>query len=199
MLRLIALLLLACALHVHAHPGTSRREPTVERPTVDKPTPQLARRVARVVDQYDNAIGCGIEPVRRRDVAVLEPESIGYGAEQGVFVAVITGDIGCLHGTGTIVSALVVVRSDGYGRLIVQPSESAPVSQFQLPVRYIERIVSNTPDTLILEGWTYRPEDCNCAPTQRVRFAIRFDAFSSRWTLRWKRLLKHREGEWGHP
>ena len=86
----------------------------------------------------------------------------------------------CGSGTeGTNLSIVTISTGDSY---VVDPLQSSPVIQFESPVRFVERIVGNTRDSLILEGMEYGPKDPNCCPSIKVRFTLRVDE-KGNWKL----------------
>ena len=92
------------------------------------------------------------------------------------------GDIGCAGGSGTEGTNLSIVTISTGDSYVVDPLQSSPVIQFESPVRFVERIVGNTRDSLILEGMEYGPKDPNCCPSIKVRFTLRVDE-KGNWKL----------------
>jgi hypothetical protein len=58
----------------------------------------------------------------------------------------------------------------------VDPLRSSPAIKHEIPVRYVERLVGNTADSLTVEGKAYGPKDGNCCPSINVRATVKVDA-----------------------
>jgi hypothetical protein len=152
------------------------------------PAGEIARQVARSAAAYANAISCPDVRVEPAQVAELVPYRTREDREDAQYAVVWSGDIGCAGGTGTSGAnvALVLVRSgDSY---VVDPLRSSPAIEFESPVRYVERMVGHTRDSLTLEGKEYGPNDPNCCPSVRVRFTLRVDG-KGNWKLVEKKAL----------
>ncbi len=153
MKRWIALALLLAVLPAWARPFVGPPEPLMPRPSSE-----LAQRVVKVVDHYIAAIACQKGGAERRFVAVLEPEqATRWGGDPGTYVALWDGDVGCTGGSGEEHVRIAVVGSDGHGRLYVDTRASSPDNELDFRVRDVDRIVRNTRDTLVLEGWRHGP------------------------------------------
>jgi hypothetical protein len=98
------------------------------------------------------------------------------------------GDIGCAGGSGSEETNLSIVTISTGDSYVVAPLLSSPVIQFESPVRFVERIVGNTRDSLILEGKEHGLKDANCCPSIPVRFTLRADE-KGNWKLSEKKVM----------
>ena len=178
MTRWIALVLLLACADVDARPFVGPPEPPMERPT-----PEVARRVGDAVYRYASAIAC--EASRPEAIAMLEPDS---AASRGVYAAVWSGDVGCFEGSHTREIQIAIVEGNGFGTIfVVDPARSSPQVEFEAPVFDVDRLVRNTADTLVLEG----PGSDSTGAACRIRFAVRRDK-RARWTTTWQRATRCR-------
>ena len=144
------------------------------------PAPEEVRTgVAAVAERYANAIGCGAITIRPADVHVLDVGRIDSHLPK--YAALWNGDLECYGGSGSEATHLVVATLNT-GRYVVQPRLSSPVVTFELPVRFVTRVVSATGDTLVLEGKEYAPTDPRSNPSVPVRFTLRADQ-NGNWKL----------------
>lgn len=139
------------------------------------PAHEITRKVISSATSYANAISCPGVKIEPKLVATLVPYKTMWDRMDAKYAVMWWGDIGCAGGSGTggtHVSIVTISTGDSY---VVDPFQSSPVIQFESPVRAVERIVSNTRDSLILEGMEYGPNDPNCCPSIKVRFTMRAD------------------------
>lgn len=145
--------------------------------------------VIRAATNYATGIACTESKIEARHIAALTPYKNFDDRMDAKYAVLWTGDIGCLGGSGTNgthISIVTVGTGDSY---IVDPLKSSPAINFESPVRYIEKIVGNTRDSLILEGMEYGPEDANCCPSINIRFTLKATQ-NGDWKLAEKRILK---------
>ncbi len=139
------------------------------------PVQEITKQVIRSVTGYANAISCPGVKVDAKQIAALVPYKTIDDRMDAKYAVLWPGDIGCAGGSGTEethVSIVTVSTGDTY---VVDPLQSSPAIQFESPVRFVDRIVGNTRDSLILEGMEYGPKDPNCCPSIKTRFTVRVD------------------------
>lgn len=152
------------------------------------PVQEITKQIIKSVTAYANAISCPGVTVAPRQIAALVPYQTIDDRMDEKYAVLWVGDIGCVGGSGTEgthVSIVTVSTGDSY---VVNPLQSSPTVQFESPVRYVERIVGNTRDSLILEGKEYGPNDSNCCPSVKVRFTLRADE-KGNWKLVEKQVI----------
>lgn len=140
------------------------------------PEQQLTEKIIRSVAGYASAISCP-------DGVMIEPEQIAALQEfktagdrfKAKYAVLWTGDIGCSGGSGSSRTNISIVTIGANDSCIVDPLRSSPAVQFDSPVRYIEKIISHTRDSLVLEGKEYGENDPNCCPSIPRRFTLRED------------------------
>jgi hypothetical protein len=154
----------------------------------DRPVPAVAEITSRVlaaVNGYAALIGCegGAEA---SGIAALAPYN--YEADRSypyaTYAVVWHGDVGCMGGSGTVDARIAIVTL-GIGSpydFYIDPARSSPVIRFEPPVKYIERVVGNTGNSIVMDGRAYGPNDANCCPSQRIRFTMKVDA-KGNWSL----------------
>jgi len=152
----------------------------------------VARGVAAAVNNYSQAISCTDMSVKAKDIAALVPYKSFDDQMEATFAVLWSGDIGCLGGSGTSSTHIALVKVGVGGTYYVEPMQSSPAIQFNSPVRYIERIVGNTSDTLILEGKSFGPNDSNCCPSVNTRFTLKSDQ-NGNWALVDKKIVPARK------
>jgi hypothetical protein len=136
--------------------------------------------IANAVERYANAISCGGITVNPTDVLALTPYHED-AATLSKYAVLWSGDLGCFGGSGTEKTRLAIATVNT-GHYVVQPELSSPVAAFDMPVRFVKRVVSHSAGTLVLEGMTHGPNDPRSNPSIPVRFTLREDA-SGAWKL----------------
>jgi hypothetical protein len=140
---------------------------------------EIKRGIADAVERYANAISCGGITIRPAAVLTLEPRRDGPSLPR--YAVLWSGDLGCFGGSGSERTHLAIAMFNT-GRYVVQPELSSPVVAFESPVRFVARTVSNSADTLVLEGLEYGAADPQSNPSIPVRFTLRLDA-KGNWKL----------------
>lgn len=146
------------------------------------PVQEITKNIIKSVTAYANAISCPGVTVEAKQIAALVPYKTFDDRMDAKYAVLWAGDIGCAGGSGTEGTNLSIVTVSTGDSYVVDPLQSSPVIQLESPVRYIERIVGNTRDSLVLEGKEYGPNDSNCCPSLRVRFTLRADE-KGNWKL----------------
>ena len=146
------------------------------------PVQEITKQIVRSVTGYANAISCPGVKVEPKQIAALVPYKTMDDRMDAKYAVLWVGDIGCAGGSGTEGTNLSIVTISTGDSYVVDPLHSSPVIQFESPVRFVERIVGNTRDSLILEGMEYGPKDPNCCPSIKVRFTLRVDE-KGNWKL----------------
>lgn len=144
--------------------------------------PEAAARVVQAVTRYAQAIACPDVRVDPALVAPLHRPAPDEDASAAKFAALWLGDVGCQGGTGTAGAQIAVVTVGASDTYVVDPRQSSPVVAFDSPVRFVERILGHTEDSLQLQGKGYAPKDANCCPTLDLRFTLKADARGN-WRL----------------
>jgi hypothetical protein len=144
-----------------------------------RPETDIKAGIANAVERYANAISCNGIKIRPEDVLTLKPS--GNGPTLPKYAVLWTGDLGCYGGSGTEATRLSIATVNT-GQYVVQPELSSPVTAFESPVRFVSLVVSNSADTLVLEGKEYAPNDPRSNPSIPVQFTLRVDAHGG-WKL----------------
>jgi len=153
------------------------------------PVQEITRQIIRSTTNYGNAISCPGVTVEPKQIAALMPYKTMEDRMDAKYAVLWTGDIGCAGGSGTTSTNIAMVSVSVGDSFVVDPTQSSPIVQFESPVRYIERIVGNTRDSLILEGKEYGDKDSNCCPSIPVRFTMKPDE-KGNWKVTEKKILK---------
>ena len=146
------------------------------------PVQEVTKQIINSVTGYANAISCPGVKIDPKQIAALVPYKTFDDRMDAKYAVLWAGDIGCAGGSGTEGTNLSIVTISTGDSYVVDPFQSSPAIQFESPVRYVERIVGNTKDSLILEGMEYGPKDSNCCPSIKVRFTLRVDE-KGNWKL----------------
>jgi len=140
---------------------------------------EITQAVAQAVDHYTAAIACTHSPVQPKDIAALVPYGHGdQGEPDGVWAVAWMGEIACLGGSSGSEPQIAVVSVHHGNYFLVDPGLSSPQVRFEAPVKYVDRLVGNTGDTLVLEGMAYadgEAVDAMCCPSVRKRFTMKQD------------------------
>lgn len=136
---------------------------------------QVTRNVVKAATAYADAISCEHSKISAKSVAALAPYKAD-SAWEAKYAIVWSGDIGCDGGTGSVNSAISIVKVGMGSSFHVDPLRSSPSIKHEIPVRRIERLVAHTADSLTIEGKAYGPADGNCCPSVNVRATLKVDA-----------------------
>jgi hypothetical protein len=152
---------------------------------------EITQKVSESVDHYAAAIACESAPVDPKDIAALVPyrKSDEDDFAQAEYAVIWHGDVGCAGGSGTGTSNIAIVRVGHWGEFFVVPARSSPIAKFGLPVTFIDRMLGNTRNTLLLEGEALGKDDLPCCPSVRVRFTMKLGA-NGNWTVVNQRVLE---------
>ena len=142
---------------------------------VDKPpsTQKITKDVLEVVNKYAEALGCPFEPAIAKNIAALTPVTSADG--EGEFLAFWDGDIGCAGGSGTGASHAAFVVRTFSGHFYVDPTRSSPMIDLDFNTRFMERLVGNTKNTIVVDAKDFSGNDSNCCPTLRFRYTLQAD------------------------
>lgn len=155
------------------------------------PVAEITKGVLKAAKSYQVAIACADVDIKPKDIAALTPYKSFDDRLDASYAVLWSGDVGCAGGSGTSSTNISIVRVGGGDSFYVDPAFSSPQIQFDLPVRYVERIVGNTKDSLILEGKEYGPNDSNCCPSINMRFTLRADD-KGNWKLAEKKVIPNK-------
>jgi len=147
------------------------------------PAQEITKRIIESATAYANAISCHSGTIKPNQIAALVPWNRCNRRHAAKYAVLWNGDLGCQGGSNSSESYLSIVRVSSTGHsFFVALFESSPVIQFEFPVRYVDRVVGNTQDSLILEGVVHGPNDGLCCPSVKVRFTLRVDE-KGNWKL----------------
>lgn len=140
------------------------------------PTAQeIVRRVVDAASKYADGIACREGKIDVKDVFALTPYKSRDDRWEARYAVLWFGDVGCAGGSGTSHTHLAMVSFGMNDYAHVLPGLSSPQINFDSPVRFIERVVSHTRDTLVMEGMEAGASDPGCCPSIPVRFTLRVD------------------------
>ncbi len=140
----------------------------------------IRKGVTDAVLRYVGSIACSPAALRPEAVLTLEPLDQS-GPSLPKYALLWSGDLGCWGGAGSERTHLAIATFNT-GRFVVRPELSSPVIAFESPARFVARVVSNSADSLVLEGMEYGPGDARCCASIPVRFSLRVDA-GGNWKL----------------
>lgn len=151
-------------------------------------TQEITQKIIHSVTNYANSVACSVK-VKPEDIATLVPYRNSDDRFSAKYAVLWGGDIGCAGGSGTYTTNIAIV-SGGMGEsFLIDPTQSSPAINFDIPVRYVDKIVWNSSNSIILEGKEYGPNDPNCCPSVRIRFTMEVDK-SGNWKMTGKQLLR---------
>jgi hypothetical protein len=156
------------------------------------PVQEITKQVIRSVSGYANAIACPGVKIDAKQIAALVPYKTMDDRMDAKYAVLWPGDIGCAGGSGTAGTHISIVTVSSGDSYVVDPLQSSPAIQFESPVRFVDRIVGNSRDSLILEGKDYGPKDPNCCPSVLVRFTVRVDD-KGNWKVTEKKVMPSKE------
>lgn len=162
-------------------------------------TSQITQKIQQKVQLYADAVTCWKTEapdqkkysVSPKMIAALSPYVKKEYEGSGSFVTFWVGDMGCNGGSGTTSYYLATVNVDVRGDFYVDPFASEPFIKIsdQLNTRFIERIVGNTKDTLIIDALNFGSDkDANNFPSHKYRYTLKLDA-KNNWNLLEKKFL----------
>lgn len=150
-------------------------------PTVD----EITKAVSEAVDHYTAAVACERGPTQPKDIAALTAYNVENAlVPEGLWAVLWHGDIGCQGGSGTSTQNIALVRLRIDNTFLVDPAMSSPQVHFEAPVKFVDRLVGNTADTLVLEGMEVGGQDAQCCPSVRKRFTMKMDDRGNWKTIR---------------
>lgn len=147
----------------------------------DVPSEQeITNKIIRAVSGYANSISCPSVKINPNQIITLVPYKEVGDHNIAKYAVLWVGDVGCWCGSGTTKTNITIVTFNC--DYIVDPLRSSPIIKFNSPVRYVERTVGNTSDSMTLEGMKYGPDDARCCPSIPVRFTLKEDN-TGNWKL----------------
>ena len=152
-------------------------------------TPPVPKQVIKAASGYANSIACYNSKIEPKDVITLVPHSNSEDVTDAKYAVLWNADISCNFGTGdkggTNISIVTVNGNEIY---VVDPLQSSPVIEFQSPVQYVSKIISNTKNAIVLEGNEAAETDPNCCPSIPIRFTLTSDA-KGNWKMTDRKVL----------
>lgn len=149
---------------------------------------QITNEIITSATAYANSISCPHVKITPQRIAALVPWKEPDDRWDARYAALWDGDIGCDGGSGGESTRISIVAVKTGNTFVVDPLRSSPAIRFEIPVRYVTRIVGNTHDSLVLEGLAYGPNDGNCCPSIRLRFTMQVDE-NGNWRVSRKQVL----------
>ena len=160
----------------------------------DESAESVMRHVAQKTWEYGQAVSCSdmesSEQVSSTLIAALQPYPGVSEYDDAEYLGFWAGDVGCAGGSGTTgYNAAYVIRSS-QGQYYVDPARSSPLVDFEFNTRFLERIVSATQDTLVVEYLDLDEDDSNCCPSLQYRATLKRDQHGNWVQLRRQALGK---------
>jgi len=146
----------------------------------------ITSRILRVATQYANAISCGGVEIEPSSILALHPLKSRDDFHSAKFAVVWGGSIGCSGGSGSYGTHVAIV-SAGYGFYVI-PEESSPMIRFESP-RFINKLVGNTEDTIILDAKAHAEGDSSNFPSLRVKITLKKDQ-NYNWSISNKEVME---------
>lgn len=141
----------------------------------DVPVPSIHEQTTEIIKaatMYARSISCESGKIEPKDIAALVPFKDFNSQLEAKFAVLWHGDTGCQGGSGTDFSQIMIVTVGMGNRFLVDPTLSSPTAKFEIPVRFVDRLVGNTTDSLVLEGNEFGDNDSNCCPSVKIRFTM---------------------------
>lgn len=139
---------------------------------------EITKQIIRSVKSYASSISCGGVEVSPKDIAALVPYRSVDDRDSAKYAVLWSGDIGCAGGSGTQGTYIAIVNVGVGDSFLVNPLESSPVVEFgSFEARGFPKIVGNTANSIVLDGFEYNPngKDAMCCPSVPVRATVRVD------------------------
>lgn len=149
---------------------------------------EITTNIINSATNYANSISCGDVEVQPKQIAALVPYKDLDHRDDAKYAVLWDGDIGCMGGSGTTATNISIVGIGTNNAYFIDPLKSSPVIHFDSPVTFVERLVGNTNDTLVLEGMEAGPNDAHCCPSIKVRFKLKVDK-KDNWKLIDKKVI----------
>lgn len=149
---------------------------------------EITRNIVKATTAYADSIACEHSKIEAKNIAALTPYKTMDSRGDAKYAVLWSGDIGCAGGSGTSGSAITIVKIGAGDSVLVDPVQSSPNISHELPVRYVERLVGNTADSLIIEGKEYGKDDPNCCPSVHVRATLKVDV-KGNWKMIEKKVI----------
>ncbi len=138
-------------------------------------TAEINSKIKVAVKGYANSISCGHTKIDSKKIAPLIPWTSEPDKLKAKYAVIWDGDVGCLGGSGTSGAQLAIVTVGTGSHFMVDPTRSTPNIHFNTDTRFIEKLVRNTKNTLVLEGLFLKNEDLNNFPSLKKRLTLKLD------------------------
>lgn len=142
------------------------------------PVQEITKEIIRPVEAYGNSIACSGVEVSPENIAALVPYNSPDDQFSAKYAVLWIGDIGCSGGSGSVSTNIAIVTEAMGDTLLVDPLRSSPVIEFSIfDPKGCPKIVGNTTDSLVIDGFDYRPDykDPACCPSILVRMTVKVD------------------------
>jgi hypothetical protein len=151
----------------------------------DAPSPPsqkaIIQEVVRVANKYIDHGPCEPSRAEPSAVATMSPYTpdVEAGRAAAEYAVVWSGDIGCRNGSGTNTMNYLLVEKRGV-------TSARIVGVGELGGASVERIVAATPDTLIVDAYTWGPDDAHCCASvyERRTFRLEFSVATGSFSLK---------------
>ncbi len=133
------------------------------------PVREITKQIIRTVNGYANSISCNVLAIGPKDIAALVPYRDCWGIAR--YAVLWHGDIGCAGGSKTTTANIAIVTVGAGNSFVVDPLLSSPVVSFEgfgFP-----KLIGNTHNSLVLDGFELGPNDGLCCPSVPVRMTVR--------------------------
>jgi hypothetical protein len=163
---------LACVLFL---PFSARSQPADTEMSVQ----EITRRALEAANAYAKGVSCVEAPANADGIAALTPYKKEVALD-AAFLVFWVGDIGCNGGSATVTFNAALVRVGSFDSFYVDPQRSSPAINLQFNTRFMERLVGNTKDTIVVDADELASNDANCCASLRYRITLQVDK-SGNW------------------
>lgn len=139
------------------------------------PVSEITENVITVATKYADAVSCGNTEINSNRIAALVPWTEDNMREDAIYAVLWSADIGCAGGSGSSSTYISIVKVGGGNSFYVVPELSSPVIEFKTGTRFVNGILGNTSDLIIVEGLFHDDDDSNSFPSIKRKIAIKLD------------------------
>ena len=145
------------------------------------PVAEITQKVISVATQYADSISCGDTQIQPNEIAALVPWKDDTDRFDAEYAVIWHNDIGCWGGSGTSSTNISIVKVGAGNSFYVVPDLSSPVIDFDIGARFIERVIGNTKDSIVLEALFHADDDSNNFPSIKRKITVKVDG-KGNWT-----------------
>ena len=136
---------------------------------------EISRRIVSTATNYAKSISCADVKINPKFVVTLNQWKTMDDRFDARYAVLWYGDIGCGGGSQSTTLNILIATVGAGNTVVVDPTQSSPVATFEASDLFIEKVVSNSKDSLLLEGKEAGPNDANCCPSVLVQTRLRAD------------------------